>query len=190
MGFWNFFRTKKEPIKRVRRRKDSKLKEAFDLVKADVDQLNKKLDKHSKILSEHSKTIEENIKLIKIHSTKLRSLESLIKEPISRPISQAVSRPTESTNRPVATKLATGETNLAIDNFSLQEKKILGVFLENKDMALSYIDIAKTLKKSPNTIKNQLNQIRRNVDLFDISEDNQRNRFKLKRTLKIEKALF
>ena len=40
-------------------------------------------------------------------------------------------------------------------------------------MALSYVDIAKYLGKSPNTIKNQVRQINMKSDLFNYTVDNE-----------------
>ena len=57
-------------------------------------------------------------------------------------------------------------------------------------MAFSYIDIAKALGKSANTVKNQMHQLCMKADLFDKTIDNQsRNRFRLKDGLKIEQYL-
>ena len=66
----------------------------------------------------------------------------------------------------------------------------MGVFLENRDMSLSYQDIAKSLGKSPHTVKNQMHQINMKTDLFDKTVDPQnRNRFKLKKHLISEAKL-
>ena len=57
-------------------------------------------------------------------------------------------------------------------------------------MALSYADIAHSLNKSPHTIKNQMRQINIKADLFDKNiDDENRNRFKIKDGLKIERYL-
>jgi len=64
------------------------------------------------------------------------------------------------------------------------------VFFQNKDMALSYADVAKYLGKSPNTIKNQMRQVSMKADPFNYTVgDESRKRFKLKDGLKIEKYL-
>ena len=77
-----------------------------------------------------------------------------------------------------------------MDRFSGQEKRILSVFFENHDMALSYVDIARALGKSHHTIKNQMHQITSRADLFDVAVDHgQRKRFRLKDNVKIEKHL-
>ena len=57
-------------------------------------------------------------------------------------------------------------------------------------MPLSYQDVAKSLNKSPHTIKNQIRQINMKSSLFDKTIDAQnKNRFKLKKHLKIETDL-
>ncbi len=77
-----------------------------------------------------------------------------------------------------------------MDRFSPQEKKILGVFLSHREMALSYQDVAKTLSKSPHTVKNQMRQIITKSDLFEKAvDDQQKNRFKLKKGLQIKTSL-
>jgi DNA-binding CsgD family transcriptional regulator len=77
-----------------------------------------------------------------------------------------------------------------IENFSPQEKRILSIFFQNHDMTFSYIDIAKVLGKSANTVKNQMHQLSMKADLFERSIDQQnRNRFKLKDGLKVEQYL-
>jgi len=162
--FWKKKITKKEFDRVVKN-----FKNAFSKIKSEQKRQNETLTKHSKE--------------IEFHSTKLKSLESILNK-------ESTNRPIEPIKRLVATKPTNNETNLIIDKLSPREKKILGVFLENKDMALSYIDVAKSLNRSPNTIKNQLNQIRKYQNLFDISEETGKKRFKLKRILKIEKNLF
>ena len=77
-----------------------------------------------------------------------------------------------------------------INSLSERERKILTVFFQHPDMALSYVDIGKFLNKSPNTIKNQLRQLGFKADLFSKTADAEnRNRFRLKDHLRIEKYL-
>jgi hypothetical protein len=57
-------------------------------------------------------------------------------------------------------------------------------------MSLSYVDVARSLNKSPYTVKNQIRQMRLKADLFDkMIGDGGANRFKLKDGLRIEKYL-
>ncbi len=66
----------------------------------------------------------------------------------------------------------------------------MAVFFQNQGMALSYVDVARALNRSPYTVKNQIRQMRLKADLFDRTVgDESRNRFKLKDGLRIEKYL-
>ena len=57
-------------------------------------------------------------------------------------------------------------------------------------MALSYKDISRYLQKSPNTIKNQLRQLRMKAEMFNQTVDEgNRNRFRLKDGLRVDKIL-
>lgn len=77
-----------------------------------------------------------------------------------------------------------------VSHFTPQEKKLLSVFFDNRDMYLSYRDIGKTLGKSSHTVKNQLRQIRMKADLFEQSiTDKTRKRFRLKDNLKVQNLL-
>ena len=147
------------------------------------------------ILQKHDQDITEHAIVIKKNSDQLKSLEQLVAQP---PIN-LVKDQNNGTNRPImpfpprqVPVLPQNSLNqgLDIDTFSAQEKNILSVFFQNRDMALSYVDIARALNKSPNTIKNQMRQINTKANLFakTIDSDN-RNRFKLCENLKIEKYL-
>ncbi|MDO8303998.1 MAG: hypothetical protein Q7T18_12240 [Sedimentisphaerales bacterium] len=77
-----------------------------------------------------------------------------------------------------------------IDSFSPQEKRILTLFFQHPHMPLSYVDIAAALSKSANTVKNQMHQLSMKADLFERTVDAvNRNRFKLKDGLKIDRFL-
>jgi DNA-binding CsgD family transcriptional regulator len=164
---------KRKLTKEEAEKKFNKIKSAFSKIKAEQKQFLEKQD-------EANKRIEENSQEIKKHSEKIISLEAL------------VSRPIEPTKRLNPTKRPTKPSRLVedldLDDFSEQEKRILNTLLTHKNMALSYEDLAKSLNKSPNTIKNQLNKIRAKSDILEISYG-ERNRFKLKTDLKISKSL-
>ena len=77
-----------------------------------------------------------------------------------------------------------------MDSITEEEKRIIGVFLAHRDMSLSYQDIAKSLDKSPYTVKNQMRQINMKANLFDRMDDSQgKKRFKLRKHLKVEANL-
>ena len=143
------------------------------------------LDLIDSVLKEHRKDIDENAVLLKEHSQKLTNLEDILtNQPI--PPTNLPERPV-STIKPVQANL---NNKFDIDKFSPQEKKILSVFFNHLDMALSYRDIASTLGKASNTVKNQIHQILLKADIFEKSIDTGMvNRFRLKDGLKIEKYL-
>jgi DNA-binding CsgD family transcriptional regulator len=184
MGLFDFF-TRRKPTKR-RRSKGCNIigRQQIACIKGQLDLVNS-------VLKEHRKDIDENAVLLKEHSQKLTNLEDILtNRPMNPPLSQTSppQRP-DWTAKPVQSN-GTNSCKFDIDRFSNQEKRILQIFFQHPDMALSYRDIAHALVKSPNTIKNELRQINMKADLFtkNIDADN-RNRFKLRDGLKIEKYL-
>lgn len=194
MVFWNLF-SKKKKSKTKRRTRHTQGRQNIDKLKTDIEDLrvqirtiNIALEKHDDRLAEHESSIEKN-------SRKIADLEQLVataplkkpddKAPLSdRPIAPAM--PSALPKIPVVPKT----NKFDIDGFSFQEKRILNVFFQNQDMALSYKDIATSLNKSPNTIKNQMHQINIKANLFYKTVDpDGRNRFKVKDDLRIEKYL-
>ncbi len=145
-------------------------------------------DQHSQQLSEHTRLIDE-------HSAGLSSLEQMIsRQPANRGLggtSQAGRSDQASSPASLAAVIAPPSSQkFDVNCFSEQEKRILAVFFHNQGMALSYIDVAKAMGKSPHTIKNQIGQMRLKADLFDRTVgDESRNRFRLKEGLRIEKYL-
>jgi DNA-binding NarL/FixJ family response regulator len=183
MGLFDFFKKSKK----AKRRKLSSKRHHF--AQKEIRNLKTQFNTVNLVLQKHEKEISENTTLLKEHSLKLKTLEDILAK-------SATNQPTPSTNlleRPVST-IKPVQTNVNnkfdIDRFSQQEKKILSVFFNHQDMALSYRDIASTLGKAPNTIKNQIHQILLKADIFEKSIDTGMvNRFRLKDGLKIEKYL-
>ena len=179
MGLFDFFiRRKLRTAKRRSKGCGITVKQQIAGIKGQVDSINT-------VLQKHQKDIDENSVLLKEHSQKLTNLEDILtNQPI--PSTNLPSRPV-STIKPVQANL---NNKFDIDKFSQQEKKILSVFFNHQDMALSYRDIASTLGKASNTIKNQIHQILLKADIFEKSIDTGMvNRFRLKDGLKIEKYL-
>jgi hypothetical protein len=184
MGLFDFFIRRKLRTAKRRRSKGCGItvKQQIAGIKGQVDSINS-------VLQKHQKDIDENSVILKEHSQKLKNLEDILAKP-------STNQPTPSTNlieRPVST-IKPVQTNVNnkfdIDKFSQQEKKILSVFFNHQDMALSYRDISGTLGKASNTIKNQIHQILLKADIFEKSIDTGMvNRFRLKDGLKIEKYL-
>ncbi|MCJ7722132.1 hypothetical protein MUO98_07000 [Candidatus Bathyarchaeota archaeon] len=146
-------------------------------------------------LKKHDDEILEHTRLIGEHTKSLEKLEQIVTTAqIVTPAEEKnqSNRPAATINPLTVTKPPTiGSSNkFDINRFSEQEKRILAVFFQNQEMAISYLDIARTLYKSPHTVKNQMRQMRLKADLFERTVDNDsRNRFKLIDGLKIEKYL-
>jgi DNA-binding CsgD family transcriptional regulator len=159
----------------------------FRLFRKDLAEMRTMLDRHSGELTEHKRLIDD-------HTAKLASLEQRLTvstATLQKELSP-VSRPILPTSLPIATNppMYSVPQRHNIDSFSPQEKRILSLFFENPGMALSYVDIAKVLGKSANTVKNQMHQLGMKADLFERTIDNtNRNRFKLKEGLKIDRFL-
>ena len=186
MGFWNWFRARRD------KGLDPRIVRAFLLVKRDIIALRDDLNQTNARLTQQNDTVSQNTRLINAHTARLGQLEEIVAtSSISRQVrDNPVSKPKEQLSELVATKIQHREHPQGLHSLTEQEKRIMGVFLENRDMSLSYQDIAKSLGKSPHTVKNQMHQINMKTDLFDKTVDPQnRNRFKLKKHLISEAKL-
>jgi len=196
MKFWNWFKSR-----RNKKKLDPGITQAFSRVKRDIKTLKTDVAKTNTQLIQQKNKIAKNTRLINSHTTQLDKLEDIVSAmpiipslqnaPTNRPY-QPTSRPSQSTSRLVATKPSQVESleRLDMDSITEQEKRIIGVFLAHRNMSLSYQDIAKSLNKSPYTVKNQIHQINMKADLFDRIVDSQnKNRFRLRKHLKVEANL-
>ncbi len=197
MILFGIFKRKKK--RKARKRRSNRLvpesSQKLTKLKSEIENLNSQIGTLNIILQKHDQEITEHTIVIKKNSDQLKSLEQLVAQPAISPIKEQI----EPTNRsimplpaqqlPVLPQKPLNQ-GLDINTFSAKEKNILSVFFQNRDMALSYADIARALNKSPNTIKNQMRQINSKANLFSkaVDSDN-RNRFKLCENLKIEKYL-
>ena len=197
LNFLSLFQKRKKKTKRRKTRRSYSLKnkDEFNRLKSDFNNLKAQFGTVNILLKKHDEEITENSILLEKHVSRIEKLEELVaKQPTNSTISgiNLANRPI-STTEPVSTPQLKGQfesQKLDISRFSPQEKRILSVFFQNQDMALSYADIAQYLSKSPNTIKNQVRQINMKADLFNYTVDNEsRKRYKLKDGLKIEKYL-
>jgi len=198
MGFFDLFRKKRKPLSRRRkpsRTSVTKLRQAFEKVRVDIDALAAEEQATKSLLEQHSKELSEHKGIIEQHSARLSTLEQAVNWQPANPRltwdSQA-NRPDQASSPAQAATPSNLQSpqKLDVNYFSAQEKRILAVFFQNQGMALSYVDIARALSRSPYTIKNQIRQIRLKADLFDRTVgDQSRNRFKLKDGLRIEKYL-
>lgn len=198
MGLFDFFR-KKRKVKTKRKKRSRKssfrAKPVIEKIKADIENLQGQVGTINIVLNKHNDELLEHTRLIDGHSKALEKLEQIVrKTPINSPAEEKApaNRPVAMINPPTIPNPPTDnlDRKFDINRFSEQEKRILAVFFQNKDMALSYIDIATALNKSPHTVKNQINRMRLKAELFDRTIDNDsRNRFKLKDGLRVEKYL-
>ena len=194
MRLFDFFKRRRKTVIR-RKRHCSRKPDIAGKSEAEIHQLQMDVQALKTALGRHSSELIEHKRLIDGHCTKLAQLEQIVSTPSTVP---AAPEPTL-TNRSITTTNQSVPINLPlvlpvqkhnIENFSQQEKRILTVFFQNPNMALSYVDVASALNKSPNTIKNQLRQLSIKANLFEKAIDDQnRNRFKLKDGLKIEQYL-
>jgi hypothetical protein len=186
MGLLDFFIRRKLRTAKRRRSKGCGItvKQQIAGIKGQVDSINS-------VLQKHQKDIDENSVILKEYGQKLKNLEDIL---TNQPMGLSL-RQTSSTQRPDWTAKPVQPNGIHsckfdINKFSNQEKRILSVFFEHQDMALSYRDVGSMLGKSANTVKNQMHQILIKADLFERATDNDmRNRFRLKDGIKIEKYL-
>lgn len=198
MKFFELFR-KKRKTKAKRKKRTScsspKRKTSFGKLSSKIENMQKHVGTIDLALKKHENELVDLTKQVNNHSKGLEKLEQIVtKTQINPPAEEKaqLNRPVAMTKPPIAAKPKTKDSSQKFDlnRFSEQEKRILSVFFHNQDLALSYVDIAKTLNKSPHTVKNQMNQMKLKADLFNRTVDNDsRNRFRLKDSLKIEKYL-
>ena len=186
MGLLDFFIRRKAKQTKRRRTKGSHI-----TVRQQITGIEGRIDSINDCLQKHRKDIDENSALLKEHSQKLKNLEDILTNQLMG-LSLRQTSPTQRpdwTAKPVQSNVI-NSCKFDIDRFSNQEKRILSVFFEHQDMALSYRDVGSMLGKSANTVKNQMHQILIKADLFERLIDNDmRNRFRLKDGIKIEKYL-
>jgi len=198
MGLFDFLRKKKKAKTKRKKRSGKttlKTKRNIEKIEAGIESLQTQIGTMHIALKKHDDELSEHTRLLGEHTKDLEKLEQIV---TTAQIAPTVEEKTQS-NRPAAminpltvTKPPTigSSHQFDINRFSEQEKRILAVFFQNQEMAISYVDIARTLNKSPHTVKNQMRQMRLKADLFERTVDNDsRNRFKLKDGLKIEKYL-
>lgn len=198
MGLFDFFRKKKKTKtkrKRRSRKPTLKTKQSIKKIEAGIENLQTQIRTMHIALKKHDDELLEHTRLIGEHTKGLVKLEQIVTTtPINSPAEEKtqINRPAAMINPLTVTKPSTEASSRKFDinRFSEQEKRILSVFFQNQQMALSYVDISRTLNKSPHTVKNQMRQMKLKADLFDRTVDNDsRNRFKLKDGLRIEKYL-
>jgi DNA-binding CsgD family transcriptional regulator len=147
------------------------------LLQLRVQTLQNTVDTHSVVIREHTSSLEEQ-------KVRIAKLEQLVDQPA---VGLFTHDPRQSSRPQMAIDSSRQHD---IESFSPQEKRILTLFFQHPNMPLSYVDIAAALSKSANTVKNQMHQLSMKADLFERTVDAvNRNRFKLKDGLKIDRYL-
>ena len=200
MGLFAIFKWKK-PVRKKRtqtKRMVQRNKTHIQKFSSDIEAIRNQINTINIILRKHDSDLGEQSTVIKVNTQKLMKLETIVTD-YSSVMTNPTIQETNQLKRPVSTfapastpepAMSFVNQKLDISRFSPQEKRILSIFFNNHDMTLSYADIAKTMGKSPNTVKNQMNQINIKADLFNYSVDNDnRKRFRLKKGVAIEKYL-
>lgn len=137
-------------------------------------------------LRHHEGQIKQCQNNIQQHTQGLETLEQKIAAPISLPSPSS----SISANPPRSHCNIDSHGKVDINQFSEQEKRVLRVFFENKHQSMSYADVARALNKSPNTVKNQIRQIRSKANLFECTLGRQsRNLLKLRDGFRVEQYL-
>ena len=187
ISFFNLFKKKRKRRTKPARREKTSPSSKYAKFKSDLENIRSQITNINIILQKHDNDLDESSFVLKKHIKKFEKLEELI---VNRPINQpaqrfkSVDQFAKSPNLGAHTK----PHKFEISGFSHQERRILSAFFQNKDMSLSYVDIARFLGKSPHTVKNQMRQINMKADLFNFSVGNDnRKRYRLKDGLKIEK---
>lgn len=195
MGLWNWLKQRKMSTKRRHDPADAQaLSEAFGRVRQDIQKMDTQTAALQSRLQEHDRLLKEHGLLLESQIGRLTKLEEILMTPtitVTAPLPTPIPTPTTPTHR-LSSRLveASSTAELDLGHFSPTEKNILGVLLAHRHMALSYQDIAKSLHKSPHTIKNQIHQIAIKADVLDKTTDaGNRNRFKLKKNLQLKTAL-
>jgi DNA-binding CsgD family transcriptional regulator len=176
---------KGQNTRRTRKKHHStSLRNLFEVLRSDTRSLQLWMQTLQAMVDTHSIAIQEHTSSLEEQKVRVAKLEQLVDQ-------AAVGLPARSLSQ-------TGRPQMAIDSsrqhdiesFSPQEKRILTLFFQHPHMPLSYVDIAAALNKSANTVKNQMHQLAMKADLFERMVDAaNRNRFKLKDGLKIDRYL-
>lgn len=163
-------------------------------IRADLKKIAAHLKTVDIALAGHDKQLSQHSELINSQSQTLKKLEEIAEENKARAFAGQPGLSARPVGPPASTAAepsrGSNSARLDVNRFSEQEKRILAAFFHNNDIALSYVDIARALNKSPHTVKNQMNQMKLKADLFERSVDkDSRKRFRLKDGLKIQKYL-
>ena len=189
-----FFRMFKKKIRRRLETRQSQTAEILNRAASDITYLqgqigtiNIVLKKHEDQLTDHERQLLEQGKGLENLEQKVDTLSR-----ISPTFARAYDPPARQVDqvRNCVPAFGSPEQKFDIDCFSEQERRIIGIFFQNKGRRMSYSDVASIMGKSAHTVKNQMHQIRRKADLFEkMTGPKCQNLFRLKDDLRVEKYL-
>jgi hypothetical protein len=187
MGWFHIFKRHQRKRKAHKSSHNHSVRSLVERLQSDTSSLQQQLQIIQTTVDKHGISINEHTTLFEEHKVRVAKLEQLVAQPatiVPAESPRQISRPQTSVESPLPRQ------KYDVNNFSPQEKRILQLFFEHQDMALSYTDLSQALGKSPLTVKNQLHEIRLKADLFTktIGADN-RNRFKLRDDVRLQKYL-
>lgn len=176
MGWW-FFGSQKE-VEHV----EEDTKRGFEAVKKDITAISgwiKYLNSEKNLQKKDIEELKEKLSTIQEETEGLKNIISFIGEiknsKIPKQSKHMFNKQTDV--YAVSTGVQTGVQTLNLDNFSVTERAILWVLLNN-EMKLSYDDLAAMLGKEKATIRGQINSIKqKNRDIIEeIIEKNGKKR--------------
>jgi len=148
MGLFDLFRRKKQTISKRSSRQTVNSKQIIQQIAQDIQNLQAQAGAINIIINKHDKEITSHKNILEIYSKQLDTLEQLVAK---HPAGQSVNIDLPHVNRidaaislPVSLQKQSLQQGQKFDiaNFSEQEKKILALFFQNKDLSLPYADLA------------------------------------------------
>jgi len=166
MGLLGFLLGKSK-IEKELKQQEGQIKKSFKKVKKDIGKIEGRVEELEKVVtkSELEKIVEEIVsKVIAPKEEMSRKVESIVPK------------------RKVISKPAYSELSL-----SPAQKRIISILAQHNDMAMSYKDISAVLNLSPTTVKNTINQIKKNTpNMLKEKSDGGAKRYRLNNSLKLK----
>ena len=166
MGLLGFLLGKSKIEQRLDKQEEQ-VKDAFEKVKKDISKIAGRVGKLEKITSESE-------------------LEKIVKKFVSDPVVEEKEQKNSiGSNSLLEPASKPGYSELLL---SPAQKKVLSVLAQHPDMTMSYRDIGSVLRLNPTTVKNTINQIKKNIpEMLDESNaDNGEKRYYLNKNLKFK----
>jgi DNA-binding CsgD family transcriptional regulator len=187
MGWFAIFKRREHKRKARKSNRSPSVRSLVEKLRSDTSSLHLQLQAIQTTVDKHGVSLNEHATLFEEHKVRVAKLEQLVAQPAT---SVPIESPRQISRAQASVEALLPRQKYDVNNFSPQEKRILQLFFEHPDMALSYTDLSQALGKSPLTVKNQLHEIRLKADLLTktIDADN-RNRFKLRDGIRLQKYL-